>query len=302
MRLRPFIVFLSIILLGSHAPAQQRPQRRVPDGIQVLKDIEYARVGEHSLRLDLYVPEKRDERRPMIVWIHGGAWRAGSKDQVPLLWLLDHGYSLASINYRLSQEAIFPAQIHDCKAAIRWLRAHAGEHGYDATRIGVSGSSAGGHLVALLGTSNGVKELEGEVGGNLEQSSDVQAVVNYFGPTELVSMCAQPSRMDHAAPDSPESRLIGGPVLENKDKAAAASPVTYITANDPPFMTIHGDADPLVPVQQGQLLHERLKAAGVESHLDIIAGGGHGGRGFHDDAQRTARVLEFLNRHIKRRS
>lgn len=297
-----------VVMLASMTFAQQPAKkggkggagaRAVPEGARVVRDMEYAKAGEKSLKLDLYLPKASAERPPLVVWIHGGAWRAGSKENMPLGWLLEHGYALASINYRLSQEATFPAQIQDSKAAIRWLRAHAAEYGYNADRIGVSGASAGGHLVAMLGTAGGVKELEGEVGGNLDRSSDVQAVVNFFGPTNLISMCSQPSRMNHAAPDSPESRLIGGAVLEHKDKAAAASPVTYVTANDPPFMTIHGDEDPLVPVQQGQELHAALKAAGVKSHMDIIEGGGHGGAGFHDDPARRERIRAFLDEHLK---
>ena len=130
----------------------------------VFSDLEYARVGEKSLLLDLYLPPEGESPWPVIVWIHGGAWRTGNRADPPALFLVERGYAVASISYRLSREAIFPAQIHDCKAAIRWLRARAGEYDLDPARIGVWGASAGGHLAALLGTSGGVERLEGTVG------------------------------------------------------------------------------------------------------------------------------------------
>ena len=155
------------------------------------RDLVYAKTPQRELALDLYIPDGAT-KPPLIVWVHGGAWRAGSKAKPPALWMLERGYAVASISYRLSQQAVFPAQIHDCKAAIRWLRAHASKYGYDAERIGAWGASAGGHLVALLGTSSGVKELEGDLGYN-DQSSRVQAVVDYFGPTDVTAMSKFPA-------------------------------------------------------------------------------------------------------------
>ena len=168
---------------------------------------------------------------------------------------------MASINYRLSQHAIFPAQIEDCKAAIRWLRANAAKYHLDADRIGVWGASAGGHLVAMLGTTGSVKELEGK-GGNLDQSSRVQCVVDWFGPSDLPTMGGS-----HDDPGSPESRLIGGPVQENKEKARKASPLTYVSKDSAPFLIMHGDQDNVVPPGQSELLAEALKKAGVEVTL-----------------------------------
>jgi acetyl esterase/lipase len=184
---------------------------------------------------------------------------------------------VASIGYRLSGDALFPAQIEDCKAAIRWLRAHAKEYGLNPARFGVWGSSAGGHLVVLLGTSGGVKEFD--VGANLDQSSRVQAVCDYYGPTDLLQMDAHalPSaRLKHDPANSPESRLIGGAIQENKEKAARVNPITYVTPDDPPFLIVHGDADPTVPIHQSQLLFEALKKAGVSVHFHTIKGAGHG--------------------------
>ena len=200
----------------------------------------------------------------------------------------------------MSQDAIFPAQIHDCKAAIRWLRAHAKEYGVDATQIGVWGASAGGHLVSLLGTSADVAALEGE-GGSPEQSSRVQAVCNWFGPTDFLLMNRQAppgSRLDHDAADSPESQLIGAPIQSNPAKSQRANPVTYVTADDAPFLHMHGDRDLLVPFPQSELLHQALTEAGVLSRLYRIKGGGHGGPQFQSPQARRA-IWEFFDLHLR---
>src|SRR5687768_12543691 len=175
--------------IASQSPAQRARRMPLPAGTQTKYDLPYVENGKSSQSLDLFIPAgaTADKPLPLVVWIHGGGWRQGDKARCLALPLLAHGYAVASINYRLSGEAQFPAQIHDCKAAIRWLRANAKEHGIDADRIGVWGSSAGGHLVALLGTSGDVKELEGEL-GNAGVSSRVQAVCDFFGPAELSSV------------------------------------------------------------------------------------------------------------------
>ena len=262
------------------------------------RDLVFAKTPQRELALDLYVPDGV-ENPPLIVWVHGGAWRTGSKAKPPALWLLDRGYAVASISYRLSQQAIFPAQIHDCKAAIRWLRAHASKYKYDAEKVGVWGPSAGGHLVALLGTSGGVKELEGDLGHGT-QSSRVQAVVDYFGPTDVTAMSKFPGQQHHDAPDSPESQLLGGPVQQNKDKAARANPITYVTPDDPPFLLVHGDADPIVPINQSELLHAALRKASVPAVFLPLQGAGHGGPQFHTEPMHDA-VAAFFDRQIKGR-
>ena len=175
---------------------------------------------------------------------------------------------MASINYRLSGHATFPAQIEDCKAAIRWLRANAKQYNLDTKRFGVWGSSAGGHLVALLGTSGDVKEFD--KGANLDQSSRVQAVCDYYGPTDFVVFVATPRYESHAKADAPEAKLIGGAVLENKDKAAKVNPITYVSADDPPFLIVHGDKDGTVPINQSELLFAALKKAGRQVHFHTI--------------------------------
>lgn len=260
------------------AQAQSRPAaQQAPEGVRVLRDLEYAKVNGKSLRLDAFLPAGAAKPLPVIVWIHGGGWRAGSKERCPAIPLSGAGYAVFSIDYRLTDVAAFPAQIHDCKGAIRWIRAHAREYNLDPKRIGVWGSSAGGHLVALLGTSGDVKELEGEVGGNLDQSSRVQAVCDFCGPTLLTGAALTPGD-PRASQDGPEAvrKLLGGPLSENRDKARLASPVQHVTKDDPPFLIVHGAKDPLVPVRQAELLHEALKKAEVAVTYRLDPNAGHG--------------------------
>ena len=305
------IIILSIaaLPLRGQAPKPERPQglppaerraRPLPPGIKALRDIEYVPGGGRSRSLDVYLPEKADAPLPLVVWVHGGGWSAGNKDGNQALRLMEAGFATASINYRLSQEAIFPAQIEDCKAAIRFLRGHAKEYNIDPNRIGVWGSSAGGHLVALVGTSGDVKQLEGK-DGDLSVSSSVQAVCDWYGPTDLGQMGAQSgpeSKMDHNAPNSPESRLLGGPVQDKLDVVKVANPITYVSKDDPAFLIMHGDRDPLVPLAQSKLLDAALKAAGVESTLYVVEGGGHGGPGF-DKPEAVQMIRDFFVKQLK---
>lgn len=257
--------------------AASRPASPPPVGVKAVRNVEYAKVDGKPLLLDMYLPEKTDKPLPAIVWIHGGGWRAGSKDQCPVLSLSGQGYAVFSINYRLTDVATFPAQIHDCKAAIRWIRAHAREYGLNPDRIGVAGSSAGGHLVALLGTSGGVKELEGDVGGNLDFSSKVQAVCDLCGPSSFLIEDADAEAVRKAeAKDSAVTQLFGGPPAENKEKARLASPVSHVSKDDPPFLIVHGDKDLVVPLRQAEVLDVALKKAGVPTTLHVVAGAGHG--------------------------
>ena len=265
---------LGPLILLSVAIAQPGPPR-LPDGATARRDLAYVSGGHPRQKLDLYLP-KDGENLPLIINIHGGAFRTGSKESGVPLEYLDRGYAVASINYRLSQHAVFPAQIEDCKAAVRWLRAHASEYRLDPDRFAAWGSSAGGHLAAMLGTTGDARELD--VGENLAASSRVQAVVDYFGPTDFLQMDAHrlPNGMVHDTPDSPESQLVGGPIQENKEKVAKANPITYLTKNAPPFLICHGDSDPLVPRHQSELLAAALKEAGVPVTFYTVKGGGHG--------------------------
>jgi acetyl esterase/lipase len=241
-----------------------------------MRDIPYVPGGHERQKLDLYLPAD-GKNWPLVIAIHGGAWQSGSKEGEPVGAFLQRGFAVASINYRLSQHATFPAQIEDCKAAVRWLRANADKYGYDPARFAAYGASAGGHLAAMLGTTGKVKEFE--VGENLNVSSAVQAVADFFGPTDFLQMDAHrlPQGQVHDVANSPESLLVGGPIQENKDKVRRANPITYITREAPPFLIVHGDADLLVPHHQSELLEESLKRAGVSVKLITIPGGPHGG-------------------------
>jgi acetyl esterase/lipase len=292
--------FVLLTLACGFLPAQPprvKPPLPPPAGTRIERDLAY---GTHARqKLDLYLP-KVDGPMPVIVWVHGGGWEKGDKaDDTPAFGQLRRGYAVVSVNYRLSRDAAFPAPLADCKAAIRWLRANATQYNLDGDHVGAWGWSAGGHLVALLGTTGGVAELEGD-GDHRDRSSRVQAVCDWFGPTDLVAM------QGHVEPGSPrdvdsarssESRMIGGAIADNPDKARKASGITYVTKESAPFLILHGDADPVVPWRQSQVFHDALKKAGVDSTLLLVKGAGHGpGVGSPD---RLRRIEEFFDAHLK---
>ncbi len=285
-------VFVGVALLVFTAAGVWGQERA---GVRTLKDIAYVPEGHERQKLDLYLPPAEPNAPlPLIVWVHGGAWQAGSKEGCPAVGFVEKGYAVASINYRLSRHAIFPAQIQDCQAAIRWLRAHAGEYRIDPNRFGVWGGSAGGHLVALLGTAGNVEAFD--VGSHAGVSSRVQAVCDFFGPTDFAKMSSFWTTMDHDAADSPESRLIGGPVQESPELVRRANPITYVTKDDPPFLIVHGDKDPLVPHNQSEMLYDALTKAGVEVTFYTVRGGGHGG---FKDPQVETLVDQFFAKHLR---
>lgn len=280
----------SFLWVSAAALGMQAEGAQMPKGTVVHRDLDYVGDGHPRHTLDLYLPPDV-ENPPLIIWIHGGAWLAGDKANPRPLPYLSKGYAVASINYRLSHHALFPAQILDCKRAVRWLRANAAGFGYDPERFAVWGESAGGHLAALLGTTGDTSVFEPSDG--FEVTSRVQAVVDFFGPTDLLQMDDHrlPDGMVHNAPDSPESKLVGGPLQENREKAESADPVRYVSPEDPPFLIVHGDSDPLVPHHQSQLLAAALEAAGVPVIFYTVKGGGHGG---FRDPKVTTLVEEFL--------
>jgi acetyl esterase/lipase len=307
-RLYPFLVAIvaaAYLLVATQASAQ-KPEKRppVPAGFVADYGIRYVPGVEAAQELDIYYPENRaDKPQPLLVWIHGGAWRGGSKTQVPYLYQLPRGYIVASVEYRFSQNALFPAQIQDCQAAIRWLRANAAKFNIDPSRIGVGGASAGGHLVALLGTAGG-KKVFPPVGGNDDQSDRVQAVCDIFGPTNFWNVVKQ-AEEDRNVKNifkwnngDPYSLLIGAKLGEDKAKCAAVSPVHYVGKENPPFLILHGDHDALVPYAQSVEFAERLARAGVEVTLQRLPGAGHGGPAFALPAV-TGLVDRFFDKHLK---
>lgn len=298
-------VYMFLATVNPVAGAEVRDEamkrnNQLPKGVKVERDIVYARVGERELLLDLYLPEKVEGLLPVVVWVHGGGWRGGSKGSGGRARpMVSQGFAVVDVGYRLSGEAIFPAQIQDCKAAVRWIRANAKEYSLNPDRIGAWGASAGGHLVALLGTAGDVKEFDTAENG--EYSSRVQAVCDWFGPTDFLRMNDFPGSMDHDAPNSPESLVIGGPIQKNREKVAKANPITYITGDEPPFLIMHGDKDWTVIYNQSELLYDALVKAGVDVTLYCVKGGGHGFGGATDDTPEEIfrMAADFFEKHLK---
>ena len=264
---------------------------------QVLRDIEYARAGEQVLKLDVYRPDGKI-RTPLIVWVHGGAWRSGSKKEMPLGKLVEEGYAVASVDYRLSTQAKFPAQIHDIKAAIRFLRVQGQQWGLLPKKIVIAGDSAGGHLAALVGVSNGSAELEGTIGNDRKESSDVQGIISFYGAANLTTILNQstPHGLDVRVPAL--DLLLGGQPTDVPELARLASPVFHVDANDPPLLLLHGDQDPQMPINQSHELcgaYEKVKAP-VE--FMVVHGAAHGGAAFYDP-DRIAIVKAFLRRNFE---
>ena len=236
------MVLATPALAATQEASTKWPLPPIPPGAMVYPDLSYVTNGSPSQKLDLYLP-KEGRNLPLIIFVHGGAFCMGDKRK----WIryqlgyLNQGYAMASINYRLSSEAVFPAQIEDCKAAVRWLRAHAATYRLDPNHFVAWGASAGGHLAAMLGTTGNIRDFD--VGENLSFSSQVQAVADFFGPMDLTRL--RPASMEAG---SAESRFIGCTIKDNLNKARRASPITYVTKNCPPFLVVHGDADPRFPI------------------------------------------------------
>ena len=269
-------------------------QNLVPD----LANVEYAVVQGISLKLDLYFPKNTPKPYPVVMFVHGGGWSGGSKANPRADFLALYGYAVVSINYRLSGQAKFPAQIFDCKGAVRWIKANAAKYNLDPKRIGAFGSSAGGHLAALLGAAGKVDSLEGTVGGNLQFSSEVKAVCDWYGPTNFLTICDYPSMIDHCSSQSPEALLLGSPIRANLAKAIMASPITYVSANAPPFLIMHGTLDSTVPFHQSVEMDSVLRQARATVVFKPIVGGGHGDAAFETDSVKSA-VIAFFDRHVK---
>ena len=262
--------------------------------VERIDDLIYATPGGQPLLLDLYLPQGSAQRWPVILWLHGGGWRLGDRRLAPDLsrFFAQRGFAMASIDYRLSQQALFPAQVHDVKAAIRWLRANADRYSLDRERIGLWGSSAGGHLAVLAALTASTDLLKDDQSSHLEQPEYVLAVVDGYGPTDFLLMDEQrdangkpsddpesiqlPPGKKSTDADSAESLLIGAPLLERPDLVKQANPLTYVHADAPPMLILHGLSDTAVPAQQSELLYNALVATGNAVTLGLITGLGHG--------------------------
>ena len=289
-------VVLTVALTPRFAAVQATPTHA---------DVLYATVDGMELRLDIYMPDGVSNP-PLLVFVHGGAWRRGSKARPPMDFV-ENGFALASLDFRQSTDARFPAMVHDIKAGIRFLRAKASEYGYRPERIAITGTSSGGHLVALVGVTNGHRKLEGDLGDYTNVSSDVQAIISYYGASDLTTILAQstPFGLNVRAPaldlllgGEPEARTFEDEPKAVQELAKLASPVLHVDASDPPLLLLHGDRDPQMPINQAHQLEGAYEKLGLDVYFDVVHGAAHGGAQFYEP-EHLDRALAFLRRVIQ---
>jgi len=273
----------------------QPAKPRVPDSVKFEPDIEYANPDGQHLQLDMASPKNGNGPFPAIVCIHGGGFRAGSRQGYDGLCirLAEQGYVAVTVSYRLAPKFQFPAAIHDVKAAVRWLRANAKTYHIDPERIGTTGGSAGGHLAQFLGVTTDVKEFEGD-GGNLDQSSRVVCVVNYYGPSDFTKSYGKSVDAAQVLP-----LWLGGNLEQARQKHILASPLNWVTPHAAPTLCIHGTEDKYVAHEQAVWLTDRLKAAGVEVELLTLEGAGHGFKAKDAETAEKA-MIAFFDKHLKK--
>ena len=300
--------FLSIVaMMLSIMALAQPPGFQMPETNPDFANISYAGDDLEGHKLDIYLPKDGKDKHPLIVVIYGSAWFSNNFKNAAYMSLgkplTDAGYAVATINHRSSTEAKYPAQINDVKGAIRHLRANADKYGLDTSFIGITGYSSGGHLSAMAGVTNDEKthtssditiDIEGNVGGNLDQSSSVDAVVDWFGPVDM-------ARMENCetvkGADSPEAVLMGVAPAESPDMVALISPITYISESTVPMLVIHGNSDSVVPYCQGEYFSEALKKVGKLSDFITVEGGEHGPVTFNEDTFKA--MVEFFDTQRK---
>jgi len=303
-------LLLSITIFAFQGAAQSSTIRQekevpfLPPSTVIHKDIVFKKIGNKALKLDIYLPNKTAQNIPLLVWIHGGAWFRGNKTKfLNKGWnnnlvnrLLKDGYAIAAISYRLSQEAIFPAQIQDCNDAITYLLQNSAIYKLDKDRIAVMGRSAGGHLASLVATSNSYT-LPNFYSVEKQESFPIRAVIDLWGVSDFLAMRGNTGRVDHDADDSAEAKLLGHNPLTRPDLANLASPTTYINEQTPPFLMIHGKIDDLVPYSQSVLLQSYLNLANIENKLILVEDAKHGGA-VMDTEQYVAEIADFLEMYI----
>lgn len=275
------LVLLAILCSAAASEAQEGMISEFPAGTQIQRDVVYVRRdNEKDLKLDLYVPPG-DGPRPLVIWIHGGAWKMGSKATfVHMLFLVEHGYAVASLDYRFSSEAKFPAQLDDCQTALQFLISNAAKFGIDPKHLVITGESAGGHLAALLAMQA------------RSADSHICAVIDLFGPSDLSKLGdAKPSTREHAA------ELLGESPEKWPDLAKQASPVNFVRKDLPPFLILHGDKDPLISIDQSHALASAITSAGASAELVVVEGAGHAGPMFWTPEMQQ-RMLTFLRKHV----
>jgi acetyl esterase/lipase len=286
----PTIIILVLLAATLLAYAQKAPSN-LPSGTEFSNDVPYVKDAHERQKLDIAF-FKKGKPRPLLIWIHGGAFMTGDKSENHAIWpeLMSAGYAVATINYRLSGDARWPAQITDCKAAIRFLCAHAKDYNIAPGRIAVWGSSAGGHLAALVGTSGSARKLD--IGEHLDQSSAVSCAVDMFGPIDFEKM------PQFTSPTSPEAKMWGRATSEALDLAREACPITYLSKNTPPLLILHGDSDSVVNISQSQLFDAAIKKAGATGDFITLPGVGHS----HAEvwAKERQQILTFFKRHLSK--
>ncbi len=300
MRIARIVVLA--LLVASPLLAQRQRGRGLPEGVVGEYDVEYGKGGDSKLLLDCYHAneEMKGKKLPCVIFIHGGGWHAGDKSKAPVIALVPRGYVGISINYRLSAEAKFPAAVEDCKCAVRWVRANAEKYGIDPDRLGVWGTSAGGHLALMVGLADEKAGLEGK-GGNEGVSSRVQAVCSWFGPADFTKGA---NEFEGGTGRSPIA-FLGGTLKEAPDAYKNASPVTWASADDPPVLMIHGDKDSTVPLTQSQWMLEALEKAGAKGELVVVKNAGHGFKpaaGEIDPSKEKidSQTYDFFDEHLKK--
>jgi acetyl esterase/lipase len=264
---------------------------------QVTKDVPYATVDGVQLKLDFY-PSRKAGLSPLIVWVHGGAWRAGSKNAVPIEGLTEQGFSIASLDYRLSGSARFPAQTQDIKAGIRFMRANAERFRIDPRRIVIAGASAGGHLAALVGISDGVKTLDDPSMGNADVPSTVSAIVSLYGASNLQTILSQSTPHGLGVREPALKLLLGGLPDAVPELARSASPIAHVDPSDPPLLLIHGDQDPQMPINQSHELEGAYEQTGLDVTFHVLHGAAHGGKSFYED-QNLRLISDWIWKRIR---
>jgi acetyl esterase/lipase len=280
-----------LVLICSRAAAQDTLS--IP-GMRVMADIRYG-SADVKQSFDLYLPEKAAGRRlPLMIWIHGGGWRMGRKNEMEVAYLAARGWAIASVDYRFSRDSVFPAQVRDCNAAIRMIWKNAGKWGLDTGRFVLAGASAGGHLASLIAMSRNNRIQDFDAWPLADHPVSFRGVINFYGPADLYAFHGDETGYKVDSPTSSVSLLLGGPALKRPEWAKYASPTTYVDAGDPPVLILHGDRDPIVPLYLDELFYGVLRQAGVRSELVVLPGAGHGGPAFSDDSSRQ-KVISFLD-------
>ena len=288
------VIAISAFIMAAHTVSAQEP---VPDSVVFEKDIEYTNPDEQHLQLNMARPKTGNGPFPAVVCIHGGGFRAGTRDGYNALCaqLAERGYVAVTVSYRLAPKYQFPAAVHDVKASVRWLRANAEKYGLDPDRIGTTGGSAGGHLAQFFGVTSDVEKFEGN-GGNAEFSSDVKCVVNFYGPSDF-------TKSYDASVDAAEvlPLFLGGNLQEQRHRHIESSPLYWVTPDAAPTLCIHGTNDKYVAHEQAVWLIDRLSASDVEARLMTIEGGDHGfGKSSPEvKAQIEDARFEFFDKHLK---